>query len=220
VAIKAIDSITGVITIARGILDTTAHDHPLGARIFLLEDTNFVDLDQYLAAEVVDVRTLPRTSTGLFDVAIAATDTYTFAARFSRPYPPGNMRIDGIEHPTAPVLAPFTVTWAHRDRTLQTAYLVEQSEASIGPEAGTTYNGYLIDADTEAVLETSTGMSGTTWSPTLVGAYNLRVEVEAERGGYISWQRQSRTIFYGAAGRLLEDGQIRVTEAGTIRAQE
>jgi hypothetical protein len=220
VAIKTLDATTGVATIARGILDTVPHAHAAGTRIFLLEDDNFIDDDQYLAAESVDIRTLPKTTLGKLSVAVAATDAYTFAARFSRPYPPGNMKINGVAYPTDPVLDVLTITWAHRDRTLQTAYLVEQSEASIGPEATTTYNGYLIDDDTDAVLVTSTGMTGTTWSPTLVGVFNLRVELEAERGGYISWQRQSQTIFYGADSRTLEDGQIRATEAGTIRAQE
>jgi hypothetical protein len=36
------------------------------------------------------------------------------------------------------IVGPLTVTWGHRNRVLQTGYLVAQDAASMGPEPRTT----------------------------------------------------------------------------------
>ena len=63
-----------------------------------------------------------------------------------------------------------------------------------------TYNVYAYDAATETLLDSDTGLTGTTWSPVLPDAYPLRIEIEAERDGLTSWQRQARQFVYVSGG--------------------
>ena len=95
------------------------------------------------------------------------------------------------------------LTWAHRDRTLQTTPVAEDhDDADIGPEAGTTYrlrvealNGAGIVLAT--VTDTDIG-SGTShdWDETTAlpdGTVRLRFSVASVRDGYESWQRPEIT---------------------------
>lgn len=47
--------------------------------------------------------------------------------------PSGNLGFD-----VSYIVGPLTVTWGHRNRVLQTGYLVAQDAASMGPEPRTT----------------------------------------------------------------------------------
>lgn len=196
VAIKALNVGTGAATIARGILDTTPHAHSSGARLFFLENHKYLGTVDYLDAEALDIKTLPVTSGGKLAEAAATTDTYTFDARRIRPLCPGKFRMNGNEYPAA-FQASLTITWAHRDRLLQTANLVEQDAASIGPEASTTYTVEIYNVDTTTVLETITGITGTSQVITPVAsAFSMRIRLWAVRGGHASWQVHEHTAPY------------------------
>mgnify|MGYP000138482544 FL=1 len=214
-----ITSISGTtLGVSRGMLDTTPKAHDAGARIWQLDPIG-EDETERATSEEVDFK-LPSIGTGgALDLELASEFSATAASRLIRPYPPGQVAVGGQEYPVE-VKEAFTVYWAHRDRTLQTGYLVQQSEASIGPEAGSTYNVYAYDDDTDTLLDSVSGITGTSWVPAIGGAYNLRIEIEAERDGYTSWQRQVRIFTYSAEGRLTEAGDTRITESGDIRSQE
>ena len=161
---------------------------------------------------------VPCAGRGLAD---AATASITMAQRHNRPYPPGLFRINSLVYPAELVEVALSASWAHRDRLAQTAYLVEQDEASIGPEAGVTYTARLYDNDTTALLDEQTGIAGTTWAgPSLSGVFTLRLEVAAVRGGLESWQPQTHVFAYINGARVTEGGDNRETEAGEIRSQE
>ena len=109
----------------------------------------------------------------------------------------------------------MTVSWAHRSRVLQTAYLVTQGETNIGPETGTTYT-VRIYGEAGTLKHTETGLTGTSWTYPMTTEIaesgldrpneKLTVKVEAVREGYTSWQAQRIDIpecrgygmFYGA----------------------
>ena len=108
-----------------------------------------------------------------------------------------------------------TVTWAHRNRLMQTVYLVTQGESSIGPEPGTTYT-VRIYGEAGTLKHTETGITGTGWTYPIATEITesgvnrpnekLTVKIEAVRDGYTSWQSQEIAIpecrgygmFYGA----------------------
>lgn len=222
VEITAIDAAAPSITVNRGMLDTTPSLHAIGDMVFFTDTANSKDETERATGETVDFKLATIATGGELDYALATTISGAAAQRQYRPYAPGNLRIDGVAFPTL-VIAPFIVTWAHRDRVQQTAYLVEQTEASIGPEAGTTYNAFAYDHGTGALLDTLTGISGTNWSTSISGTYRLRIEIEAQRDGVVSWQRNVRIFDYVADGRLIESSAIpnaRITEAGGLRDQE
>lgn len=222
VGITAIDVDAGTATITRGLLDTVPADHANDARIWFADGFQGVDETEYASGEAVDVKLLPRTGLGELALAAAPTDSITMAQRHNRPYPPGLFRIAGQAYPIELVDVPLAASWAHRDRLSQTAYLVQQSEGNIGPEAGVTYTVRLYDDDAGLLLDNQTGISGTAWTgPTLFGVFQLRIEVEAVRAGLASWQPQRHVFTYINGARLTEDGgDNRITEAGEIRSQE
>lgn len=195
VLVKAVTLATETITVARGVLDTVPQAHAGGVRIYFIDGDRYTGKSQYLAGETVQIKTCPKTTQGALLPADAPVDSYTFIGRAGRPYPPGNLRLDGSSYPST-VTGDLSITWAHRDRTLQTAYIVEQGEGNIGPEAGTTYTVRIYAAQTGGtLLRTYTGLTGTAQTYTAAQAAtdnggstpsNVRVEIEAVRGGKTS----------------------------------
>jgi hypothetical protein len=164
VGITALNATTGVATIKRGVLDTTPKTHIAGVRVYFLDEGAMLSRVQYLAGEAVDIKICPRTSLGVLSQAAAATDAKTFTGRATRPYAPGNFKFNTVAYP-ATISGELTVSWSHRNRLTQTAYLVAQTEGNIGPEAGTTYTLNLYGQD-GLLKKTETGLTGTsyTWS--------------------------------------------------------
>lgn len=163
---QVVDNGDGTFTFAgvwRGVLDTVPAPHSAGARAWLLAEASGTTADSYPPTDTVDVRQLTITSQGTLPLASAPILSRTFTQRPSRPYVPGNVKINGVAYPAA-ILGAYTLTWAHRDR-LQQQDVIAQSNASVGPEAGATYTLRLYgEADT--LLRTETGLTGTsyTWS--------------------------------------------------------
>ena len=197
--VKVISVTDSLLTVQRGVLDTVPAPHAAGVAIHFADDFKAVDPTEWSSGQVVDAKLLTRTGLGTLLEASAPVNSVTMAQRFIRPYHPGKVLINTVSYPTT-AAGDLTIDWAHRDRTLQTAYLVEQSEASIGPEAGTTYTVRIYNAQTAgSLIRTYSGIAGTSQAYTEAQAAidnggtkpaNLRVEIESLRDGYTSWQRQ------------------------------
>lgn len=190
---------SGLVTVARGMLDTVPAAHAAGARIWFsaMDDCGY-DPTEYGEGANVSLKCLPRTAKGTLAEASAPVDSITMQARAFRPYPPGNVRLNGSYMPTS-ITGPLVVTWAHRDRKQQTTpTLIEQGDASVGPEAGTTYTLRLY-GETGVLKKTVSGVTGATYTWDTeqadcgLGRLNtsLRLELEAVRDGYTSWQKWS-----------------------------
>jgi len=161
VLVSAIDAVDGVATISRGVLDTVPTEHAAGARIWFADSWQGVSSTEYADAEAIDVKLLTASSSGALSLAAAPVDSLTFDQRHYRPYAPGKVLVNSGAYPEwIDGSAALALSWAHRDRLLQTAYIVEQSEASIGPEAGTTYN-LRIYGEEDDLIKTFSGLSGT-----------------------------------------------------------
>lgn len=161
VLVSAIDATAGTATISRGLLDTVPAEHSAGARIWFADAYQGFSSTEYADGEEVDVKLLPSTGQGTLDISMAPVDSLTIDQRQYRPYPPGNVLVNTTAYPEwIDGLAALALTWAHRDRLAQTAYLVEQDEASIGPEAGTTYTLRVYGED-DSLLRTESALSGT-----------------------------------------------------------
>lgn len=186
------------LTCRRGVLDTVPAAHAAGVIIHFADDFKAVDTTEWSSGQSVDAKLLTRTGIGRLLEASAPVNSVVMAQRFIRPYPPGNVQVNTVSYP-ASVTGDLTIAWAHRDRTLQTAYLVEQSEADIGPEIGTTYTVRIYNAQSGGTLiRTYAGLTGTSQIYTVAQATtdngtkpaNLRVEIESVRDSYTSWQAQ------------------------------
>lgn len=204
VAITAIDTVANTLTVDRGVLDTIPVAHAAGSVLWCHQDAFGLDSAERAAGEVVEVRILPATSKGRLELAAAPTNTITTVGRMMRPYPPGNVRVNGSRWPVSIGAATeLTVTWAHRDRRLQTVTLNRQDEGNIGPEAGTTYT-LRIYGETATLLRTVTGLAVTTY--TYLSATeqadnglgrlstSLRFELESMRDGLVSFSMWNLSV--------------------------
>jgi len=203
VAITAFDAIDATLSFARAVLDTTPQSHAAGTRL--------IGVGRWLANEGVEraqgesvfVSAVPRTfaSAGA-PVPAGNGNPLLLTARQARPYAPGRIRFNGQADPSAALAGDLVIEWAHRDRTLQTAYLVRQDEGPIGPEPGVSYTVRCFDRD-GALVRTFSGLTGTslTWSAAQISTdapaergSRITIEIEAVRAGLRSWQMQRRTV--------------------------
>lgn len=201
VAVLAFDPGAGTVSLTRGVLDTTPQAHDSGTRLIGVGEWLAGETTERAPGESVFVAAVPRT-TGAEGAAVLAVNgaPLVLAGRQARPYPPGRVRINGQREP-AVVAGDLILTWAHRDRTLQTAYLVRQDEGDIGPEPGTTYTVRIRDRN-GALVRTEAGLTGNTWTWDVASSAmdagptgdRITVEIEAEREGLTSWQAQVRSV--------------------------
>lgn len=224
VLVSAIDATAGTATIARGLLDTVPADHADGARIWFADGAQGFSTTEFADGEAIDVKLLPATGRGALAIALAPADSLTMDQRQYRPYPPGNLKFSGSVSPAASdypsdIYGDLSLSWAHRDRLLQTAYLVEQDEASIGPEPGTTYTVEIREGVT--LIESASGLTGTGYTASTSGDRVLEITLYAMRDGLRSWQSHMHTLtMHGDNDRLVEDGESRVDESGSQMIQE
>jgi hypothetical protein len=212
VAVLAFDAANATIDLARGVLDTTPQAHPAGTRLIGVGDWLASEGTERAPGESVFVGAIPRTSTDQGDPVLAANgQPVVLAGRQALPYSPGRIRLNGQTEP-AVVAGDLAVTWAHRDRTQQTAYLVQQDEGDIGPELGVTYTVRIRNRN-GVLAHTETGLLGSAyiWTAAVAaldaGALGDRItmEISAERDGLSSWQPQVRVM--DRAGYGLRWGQ-------------
>ena len=92
-------TIGNTITIGRGILDTVPTTHAAGASILFWQDAAGTNQIEYEAIQAVLVKLQPRNGSGVAPLASAVAMPLSFDSRAIRPYPPGNVRINGVAYP-------------------------------------------------------------------------------------------------------------------------
>lgn len=162
VSVLDFDAGAASIDLARGVLDTTPQAHPSGTRLIGVGGWLASEGAERAPGESVFVAAIPRTSTDQGDAELASNGRpMVLIGRQALPYPPGRIRLNGQIEP-AVVAGDLTVTWTHRDRIQQTAYLVQQSEGDIGPESGVIYTVRIRDRN-DTLVHTASGITGTTF---------------------------------------------------------
>lgn len=214
------DSNGQYIAVGRGVLDTVPAEHEVSSNlpsVLFLGFSYSSDDTQYTASDSVDVKLRTVLGASTLSLAAAPADTVDFDSRAIRPYPPGDLQIDGLSYPdpdssnAAYYSGANSLTWSHRDRSQQTdGSFYDYSAGDIGPEAGVTYlvEGY-------STLEGGS-LSGI-WLSQNVGDDNfweqdsntdsdigvppensthVHFRVTSLRDGYRSWQSPEVTLVY------------------------
>lgn len=159
------DSATGEATLKRGVADTIPALHLAGKTIWLVDDEMVSDNREYQDGEIVLAKALTRTTTDLLDLSVADEDSIEVNQRVFRPYPPGDVKVDGVSVYSERGITPDPVlTWAHRDRIMQQDVPIGHGEASVGPEPGVTYNIRVYAADGSTLLRETDVGAVDTWS--------------------------------------------------------
>lgn len=193
VRIDAINLGSKTITVGRGCLDTVAVKHNIGSIFICYEFGRIPDSFEYAYPGSRKAKLLMRTPVGLADLAAATAYTKTFTGRFGRPYAPGNFKCGGQSYPTSLNIAPpLTISWSHRDKTQQLVRpIIDTTAGNIGPETGVTYSVQLLRASDNAVLETASGLTGTSYNFNFFGSMDVKAEVWAVKDDLASHQKHS-----------------------------
>lgn len=151
------------LTVGRAVLDTIPAVHSDGDRVTFWDNFPASDEIQYSATEVVNVKMLTTTGQEVLGEYDAPVDSATMDSRAFRPYPPANLQFNSAYYPESLSGTSLNVTWAHRDRLQQTSgFSYDFYDASIGPEAGVTYELQIWDED-DVLAVTETGLTGTSY---------------------------------------------------------
>lgn len=224
--VLSLNTTTGVMTVERAVLDTTPQEHADNTRVWFVESAFGVDPTERVLSDEVDVKLTALAPAGESELEDATEQTITIEGRFGKPYPPGRIRINGLAFPEeidtqADASEGFVVTWSHRDRTQQDVELVTQGAGDIGPEPGTTYTVELYDDGTDELVDSVSGITGTSVQMTAIDTFQGRLEVYSVNGGRESWQRQVRRfLVIGTPYFVNEDGDEFVTEDGSVLIPE
>lgn len=213
--VTAVNLAANQVTLARGVLDTVPAAHSAGARIWFVAP-HYIQ-PEYVFGETAQLRLTPKTGRGELSVASATTITRSIQQRFIRPYPPGNVKLNGAAYPSC-VAGDLVITWSRRNRATQTAAPVLQTDADIAPEAGQTTTIRIYGGASQTTLRrTYSGLAGTSQTWTLADAASdgaasddrIKLEVEASRtdgnGTFASLYKHSITV--DRAGYGLRYGQ-------------
>lgn len=160
---ESLNVVTGVATVVRAVNDTLPMRHVNGTEIWIHNGgaSSTVDGLERTFGETLNYKIGTRSSTGETPLSTLSDAFFTTQGRYGRPYPPGDVRIDGELFPKY-FTEDLNLTWAHRDKTLQLADPISWFESSIGPEAGVDYNVELLsDTDLSIVDQFETSDSFT-----------------------------------------------------------
>lgn len=223
--VDALDSavVPPTITLARGCADTVPALHEPGSRLWFYDEWAATDQREYALGELAAAKALTRTRSDRLSLEEAPSAAVEMNERAARPYPPGRLRIsddvaDDQAYPDS-CIGELTVSWAHRDRLMQSDQLVDASVGDIGPEPGATYTiRYYLDG---VLASTQSGIIGTEALPVAIAGNGLlRVEVEAVRDGLPSWQAAAAEFTYTSQPerpRITVGGDRRITVGGDTR---
>jgi len=204
IKVVSFDYLTGEMVVGRGCADTVAATHADGTKayFFSVNGGYGVATDEYDDGDVVDVKLLPRNTTSSIEIGDVTAVPFTLDQRANKPYPAGKLRVNTGAYPVAVMTASgITITWVHRDRTIQTGDLYDEAAGSIGPETSVEYEIKFYD-ETNTLRRTVSGLTGVTytWSDELadcgLGRLNntIRVTLTTSRSGLSAHQNHDFTF--------------------------
>lgn len=147
------------LVVRRGMLDTIPKAWAAGTEVWIFSwDADLNDETENTVGSTITYRLAPDGTGG----AGYLTSSVTFSTRAVKPYRPANVKINTLLWPSV-VSGDITVTWAHRNRLMETSVPLKWDEASVTPEAGTTYLVNFYDGTT--LLKTETVASWPSYLP-------------------------------------------------------
>ena len=189
----------------RGLLDTVPKAHPAGTRLWFFSEGQALSDGEYPlgSSGFVKIESLAAQSVS----SLSTNQGISFARRPYRPYPPGNVRINGS---TTALTVPDTendvvVAWSSRNRLTQLT-MIKQNDGDVTAEVLTTYN-IKIFGETNNLLRNVTGLTALTYTYLVADQKNdnlvvgvptlplvLTFQLFAVRDGLQSFQAQIRTV--------------------------
>lgn len=203
---QSYDEETGFLTVKRGALDTLPQNHLAGSVLYFADDFITVDPTEYVTGEIINVKTLTTTPSGILSLDNVGAQQVEIRARAIRPYPPANVKFNGVYFPETQIVTNnITLTWAHRNRLQQTGgEIIGWYEGDVTAEDGVTYAYELISEN--LVLDSQSDITANTvtiLASVLKPNKPHTLKLWAERDGYTSHQIFEHAFFVEAASLIL-----------------
>lgn len=116
------DNLNGTYTfgnVIRGVYDTVPLDHPAGARVWIITDgMTLLSNDPYGSNGTVTGKVTPYNAIGVLPLSSASAFSIALSERARKPYPAGNVRVNGQYFPTS-TTGDVTLAWSIRHRAQQ-----------------------------------------------------------------------------------------------------
>lgn len=199
------DDTTKILTVKRGVLDTVPKKHNSGSLfVFDLPDVAF-DSTQYAQSEVVEAQVLTTTPNSIQELSETG-QSIEIQARAIRPYPPANVKFNGIYFPeTHLITRDLVIEWVDRNRLQQTdGELLGFYDTGVTVEPVTAYSYELISE--EIVLDSASDIT-THNTPILSSVFAPdkphTLRLWSVRDGYDSYQKFEHAFFVEAASLIL-----------------
>jgi len=188
---QSYDAETSLLTVKRGALDSIPQIHSTGSVLYFADDFITVDPTEYVTSEVIDVKVLTTTPSGILDIEDVDAQQVEIQARAIRPYPPANVRINEEYFPQE-IETDLILTWVDRNRLQQTGgSILGWYEGGVTIEPGTQTHLILTQLDENDVelSTTSANVAGTTSytfpiSSMQVDVRAIRVVLKTLKNGY------------------------------------
>ncbi|MER9524076.1 phage tail protein [Mesorhizobium sp. M0292] len=177
----------------RGMLDTIPRTWPIGTRAFVIPASALV-VDQTVRSAFEDASywLLTRTTAGQLELEDAPQINVTLSDRPYLPNRPADVKVNGVGFGDvdANAATELTVTWANRNRILESTQALKWTDANVAGEAGQTSKVIVSKLD-GTPLQTYAGITGTTKVVPLTdvpGQKRVLVSVVAEKDSNESLQ--------------------------------
>lgn len=213
---ESVDYLT--MTVERGVIDTIPAEHADGAKMWWFNDISGSRTvgNTFLKAEQPYLWVASNSSMDMVALTLATPKLHpTLTADWYAPYPPARVTFEGEMYRES-IGASFEMQVSGRNRLTQSNQFLGWDETGTEPETGTSLEVKVFDEDTEALLETVTGipMLGPEAYYKYEGpsATNIRVEVQTVRGSVKSpqvFKHSAQVCGYGAGYGLFYGGNNR-----------
>lgn len=188
---QSYDEEMGLLTVKRGALDTIPQNHLAGSILYFADDFVTVDPTEYVTGEIINVKALTTTPSGILNLDDVDAQQVEIKARAIRPYPPANVKINDKYWP-AYFDDDFTLTWSNRNRLQQTGGdFIGYFESSVALEENTQTLLTVIELDADDLeLATHSVNVTTSSSYTLLESVmqaetrSLHINLKTVRDGY------------------------------------
>lgn len=188
---QAYDEETGLLTVKRGALDTIPQNHLAGSVLYFADDFITVDPTEYVTGEIINVKALTTTPSGILGLDDTEAQQVEIQARAIRPYPPANVKINEAYWPTE-IETDLILTWVDRNRIQQTGGdILGWYEGGVAIEPGTQTHLTItqLDEDQVELATINANVTGSTSytfaiSTMQVDTRTVRVVLKTLRDGY------------------------------------
>lgn len=190
-----------IFNVSRGCVDTLPAKHTANTAVCFIDAGGGIDSTEYSSGENITVRYVTNSFSSSSMPEISPTESIALIGRHSRPYPPANIKINGISSfGMVSVKGDLTVTWNNRNKEISQDVLVSYFEDNQAAEDGV---NTVIQIWSGATKKVEASVSGNSWTlPAAqqiidlgVGVHDLTLKVftSQSKNGiiYQSWQTYS-----------------------------